>query len=175
MRSSPLVSWLRIVLTFSIVYSVRQEELIFVLQKLHGCRLREGTLWASTQADPSSAAASSTLDTSLSLAQLVRSALLRSPRAHLYELHHQFTSLLSLSTTSPSITSAYIPYRRIVGSDEDDAMAFKGLPEGVTIKRIGRAGETETGEGDVVQLALACLKLVGEEIGCGGSEQLVSV
>lgn len=151
--------------------SVRQEELIYILQKLHRCRLRTGTLWASTQLDPSSSATSSpALDTSLPLAQLVRSALLRSPRGHLYELHQQFTALLSLSTSSPSITSAYIPYRRLVGSEEDDVIAFKGLPEGFKVERIGRAGAgaVEEGEGDVVQLALACLKLVGEEIGSGG-------
>ncbi|KAL8279821.1 hypothetical protein RQP46_007671 [Phenoliferia psychrophenolica] len=146
---------------------VRQEELIFVLQKLFHCRLREGTLWASTQPSPSRTVAAVTpLDVSLPLPQLIRSALLRSPLAHLYELHPHFTSLLSLSTTSPSITSAYIPYRRVAGNGQPDQVAFKGLPEGIQIGRVGRAGEGEE-EGDVVQLTLACLALVSEEIGAG--------
>lgn len=146
--------------------SVRQEELIYVLQKLYTCRLREGTLWASAEADPSkSALSTTTLDTTLPLPQLIRSALLRSPLAHLYELHPLFTSLLSLSTTSPSITSAYIPYRRIVGNSEGDDFVLKGLPEGFVVHKIGRAGAGEE-EGDVVQLSLACLREVGNEIGC---------
>mgnify|MGYP001592173537 CR=1 FL=1 len=138
-----------------------------MLQKLYHCRLREGTLWASTQDSPSSTVAAVTpLDLALPLPQLIRSALLRSPLAHLYELHTHFTSLLSLSTTSPSITSAYIPYRRVAGTGQPDQVAFKGLPEGVQIGRVGRAGDGEE-EGDVVQLTLACLALVSEEIGAG--------
>ena len=74
---------------------------------------------------------------SLPLSQLVRAALLRSPRAHLYELHQQFTALLALSTASPSITSAYVPYRRIAGSEE----AFKGLPDGFKVQSVGLADE----------------------------------
>lgn len=146
--------------------SVRQEELIFVLQKLLTCRLREGTLWASTQPEPSlSVLAATPLDTSLPLPQLIRSALLRSPFAHLYELHPLFTSLLALSTSSPSITSAYIPYRRIAGTGEQEA-GLKGLPAGFVVTRIGK-GKVEEQESDVVQLTLACLRKVGEEIGAG--------
>lgn len=148
------------------ISSVRQEELIFVLQKLLACRLREGTLWASTQPEPSlSVLTSASLDTSLPLPQLIRSALLSSPLAHLYELHPLFTSLLALSTSSPSITSAYIPYRKIAGTGESDAV-LKGLPAGFATTRIGK-GEVGEQESDVVQLTLACLRNVGEEIGAG--------
>ncbi|KAM0751477.1 hypothetical protein T439DRAFT_287566 [Meredithblackwellia eburnea MCA 4105] len=149
---------------------VRQEELIYVLQKLLHCRLREGTLWASAETNPSSSVSSiPPLDTSLPLPKLIRSALLRSPIAHLYELHPLFTALLSLSTTSPSITSAYIPYRRVANGGQSDEVTFKGLAEGFPVGKIGRPGDGEE-EGDVVQLTLACLGLVGLEIGAGSSE-----
>jgi hypothetical protein len=52
-----------------------------------------------------------------------------------------------------------------VGNADSDEVAFKGLAEGFTVARIGRAGAGEQ-EGDVVQLALKCLTQVGEEIGC---------
>lgn len=154
--------------TYQLARRVRQEELIFVLQKLQTCRLHDGALWASEHPDPSSSVVSgSPLDVSLPLTQLVRSALLRSPLAHLYELHPLFISLLSLSTTSPSITSAYIPYRGIGHAEKSDAEAFKGLPEGFIVRKIGRSTSTVEA-GDVVQLALANLELVGVEIGAGG-------
>lgn len=136
-----------------------------MLQKLLHCRLLEGTLWASYQPSPSLSVQSlPPLDVSLPLSDLIRSALLRSPLAHLYELHQLFTSLLSLSTTSPSITSAYIPYRRVAASGLPDHIAFKGLAEGFEIGRIGRPGDGEE-EGDVVQLTIDCLGLIGHEIG----------
>lgn len=126
------------------------------------------------------------IDSDIPLRQLIRSALLRSPLAHLYELHPLFTSLLTLSTSSPSITSAYIPYRRIAGLPHGDALAtpamMKGLPAGFTPKRIGRAvqmngdsdgmaREEARAEMDVVQLTLGCLRKVGEEIGAGGGSE----
>ncbi|GAA5873054.1 hypothetical protein JCM1840_007309 [Sporobolomyces johnsonii] len=154
---------------------IRQEELAYVLQKLLATRLREGTLWASAQPEPSNAVASPLqLDTSLALPALIRSTLLRSPLAHLYELHSLFTALLSLSSSSPSIISAYVPYRRIVGirDDSGEEPSLEGLPAGFQVKRIGRlstAGAGEEPEGDVVKLVLACLAKVGDEIGAGGS------
>ncbi|GAA5886464.1 hypothetical protein JCM5296_001916 [Sporobolomyces johnsonii] len=155
---------------------IRQEELAYVLQKLLATRLREGTLWASAQPEPSNAVASPLLrlDASLALPALVRSTLLRSPLAHLYELHPLFIALLSLSSSSPSIVFAYVPYRRIVGirDDSGEEPSLEDLPTGFQVKRIGRlstAGAGEEPEGDVVKLVLACLAKVGDEIGAGGS------
>ncbi|GAA5936680.1 hypothetical protein JCM1841_000223 [Sporobolomyces salmonicolor] len=153
---------------------IRQEELTYVLQKLLATRLREGTLWASAQPEPSTAVAwPLQLDTSLPLPVLIRSALLRSPLAHLYELHPLFTALLALSTSSPSITSTYVPYSRVVGISDDSGgePSLEGLPSGFEIKRIGRLPSAggEAFQGDVVKLVLACLAQVGAEIGAGGS------
>lgn len=110
------------------------------------------------------------LDINLPLPELIRSALLRSPLAHLYELHPLFTKLLNLSIKSPSITSAYIPYRNL-----RSANLVSGLPEGFVRRKIG--GKIEEKEGveevkressDVVMLVIACLELIGSEIGAGG-------
>ncbi|GAA5884135.1 hypothetical protein JCM6882_002154 [Rhodosporidiobolus microsporus] len=147
---------------------VRQEELVYLLQKTLDLELPEGTLWASSQPDPSEAVSSSfTVDASLPLPSLIRSVLLRSPRAHLYDLHPLFTDLLSLSNLSPSITSAYVPPRQLVGLDEDGQRTFEGLPAGVELGKVGREGP-RTHEQDVAKLALAALAVVGKEVGAGG-------
>lgn len=160
-------------LTDSMMDRLRQEELVFVLQNLLSLRLREGVYSASLSPDPSSFVQQPplALDTSLPLPQLVRSIVLRSPLAHLYELHSMLTSLLMLSTVSPSITSAYIPQRLLVIEDSEDAL-FKGLPEGFNIRRLGKpaslSSQEEGGERlvtDVVALVLRCLDRVGKEIG----------
>ena len=137
--------------------SVRQEELIFVLQRLLNLRLGEGTLSTALES-------SSTIDTTLPLPLLIRSLLLRSSLGHLYELHPLFTSLISLSTHSPSITSAYIPSRRHAAIKDSDNITFRGLPDGFIVGKIGRAGSGME-ESDVVQLVLRILEKLGEEIG----------
>ncbi|GAA5902486.1 Mon2p [Sporobolomyces salmoneus] len=150
---------------------IRQEELVYVLQKLTSIRLREGTLWASSQSDPSASASSTSpqLDASLPLPLLIRSTLLRSSLAHLYELHPLFTSLLSLAQMTPSINLNYLPYRSTVGRTPDsDELSFEGLPHGFRVKRIGQTS-IEQEESDVLKLALTGLALVGQEIGAGQS------
>lgn len=151
------------------MYRIRQEELIYLLQNLLSHRLIEHSLYLSTLSIPSAKHGSSPpLDSSLPLPQLIRSALLRSPLAHLYELHPLFTKLLNLSIKSPSITSAYIPYRNL-----RSANMFAGLPEGFVRRKIGGKMETEGGDeikresSDVVVLVIACLELIGSEIGAG--------
>lgn len=144
---------------------MRQEELIFVLQRLLSLRLREGTLWASSTADPSAALLSPTsiaIDASLPLPATIRSLSLRSPTAHLYEMYPQFLDLLTLSTHSSSITSAYIPSRRV--STTVETITYKGLPDGFVTGRIGSRTGSEK-EGDVIQLVLQSLRLLGAEIG----------
>lgn len=160
------------------------------MHKLLACRLAPGALWASKQDDPSSAvdddAAAAPpyplppLDASLSLADFVRSALLRSPLAHLYEMHQLLTALVSSSisvTSSPSpspsssVTTAYVPYRRLLqgstinptthnndNDDDDDddngggggGHALKGLPEGFQVQTIGRVELGSDGGGSDV-------------------------
>ncbi|BGP52111.1 Endocytosis and vacuole integrity protein [Rhodotorula kratochvilovae] len=151
---------------------IRQEELVYLLQQLLSLRLFPNSLWASSQPSPSEAIASpSALDASLPLTTLVRSALLRSPLAHLYELHPRFTGLLQLSNLAPSITAAYVPHRRLVGLDAETGEAsYEGLPAGFEPGVVGRARRTdEKVETDVVKLVLACLAAVGQEIGARGS------
>ncbi|KAK4056370.1 Endocytosis and vacuole integrity protein [Microbotryomycetes sp. JL221] len=145
---------------------VRQEELVFVLQKLVSCRLRPMTLWASYESDPTSAVK---LDSTASDRPSVRSTLLCSSIGHLYELHQLLTSLLALSVTSPSIVCAYMPNRGNTGQADD----LKGLPEGVQAGRIGRGIQLEASQGqsnalherNVTALVTQCLLLVGQEIG----------
>jgi hypothetical protein len=139
------------------------------LQKLTSTRLREGTLWAGTQPDPSSAASSPLqLDTSLPLSTLIRSTLLRSPLAHLYELHPLFTSLLSLAQTTPPINLTYLPYRYTVGRTENGQISYDGLPHGFKVKKTGQVS-SNLEESDVLKLVLKGLELVGQEIGAGQS------
>ncbi|SCV74793.1 BQ2448_7822 [Microbotryum intermedium] len=150
---------------------IRQEELTFVLQYLSTVRIGAGTLFSSTQTDPTSALLKPpplTLDSPSGGPTLIRSALLRSPLGHLYDLYPSLTALLSLSIISPSITSAYIPYRRIVDSDpfKTDDEGLPGLPEGIQLGRIGKIGQEESQETDVVRLTLGCLQKVAGEIGC---------
>ncbi|GAA6033445.1 hypothetical protein JCM8097_001397 [Rhodosporidiobolus ruineniae] len=148
---------------------LRQEELVYLLQKLLNLRIPEGSLWASSQPNPSEAVSSPvTLDASLPIPDLVRSALLRSSQAHLYELHPLFTDLLSLSNLSPSIVAPYVPQRYLVSLAEDGEQSFEGLPSGFEVGRIGRSGgKEERGETQVVKLVLAALAKVGQEIGAG--------
>ncbi|BGP35773.1 Endocytosis and vacuole integrity protein [Rhodotorula toruloides] len=151
---------------------IRQEELIYVLQRLSALRLVPNTLWASAQPSPSSAIASPTPLSSTSPRELVRDAMLRSPLAHLYELHGLLTDLLEVARNEPSIVQAYMPQRFAVGlRNEDDDGEWEGLPAGCKVGIVGRrrrggAGQDED-EMDVAKLTLRCLRLVGEEIGAG--------
>ncbi|KAK4051549.1 Endocytosis and vacuole integrity protein [Microbotryomycetes sp. JL201] len=120
---------------------VRQEELVFVLQRLIACRLRPKTLWASYEAEPSMAIKSEPTPT---FVDVVRSTLLCSPIAHLYELHQLLTSLLGLSVSSPSVVSAYVPSRRSSGGGNE----LKGLPEGVQVGLIGSSADASLSEAD---------------------------
>lgn len=100
-------------------------------------------------------------------------------RTSLYELHPLFTALLSLSSSSPSIIFAYVPYRRIVGirDDSGEEPSLEDLPTGFQVKRVGRlstAGAGEEPEGDVVKLVLACLAKVGDDSGRLGAVGLSS-
>ena len=123
-----------------------------MLQKLASCRLRPNTLWTSYQSADSSESSNT-----------VRSTLLRSAIAHLYELHQLLTSVLGLSTSCPSIVASYVPHRRIsTGGVEDE---LKGLPEGVQVGRIGGRHSSHEEERDVAMLVMRCLTLVGQEIG----------
>lgn len=165
--SSPLR---RAILTRSSALSIRQEELVYLLQQLLALRLSEGTLWASGQPDPSAAAVSPfSLDASLPLSSLVRTALLRSPSAHLYELQPLFTDLLTLANLAPPITTAYTPSRHLVALGDDRKQHFEGLPTGFEVGTIGRNWHDEDEETSVVKLVLAALAKVGKEIGAGGS------
>lgn len=143
--------------TSDLVSRIRQEELAFILQRLSRLRLRPNTLWASTQSHPSQAVnGESADDDTRDHKALLRTHLLRSPLAHLYRMYPLITSLLSLAISSPSITSAYIPFSRKDSSD-DLQFTFVGLkPE-----------ESDEGEHevDIVKLVLRCLSAVGEEIG----------
>ncbi|GAA5958007.1 hypothetical protein JCM3765_006230 [Sporobolomyces pararoseus] len=148
---------------------IRQEELVYVLQKLLSIRLKEGTLWASTQSDPTSSVSTPfQIDSSLPLSTLIRSTLLRSPFAHLYELHSLFTSLLTLAQTTPCINLNYLPYRCTVGRTESGEISYDGLPHGFKVKRTGQVS-TEANETDILVLTLKGLEIVGEEIGAGQS------
>ncbi|BGP27996.1 Endocytosis and vacuole integrity protein [Rhodotorula toruloides] len=149
---------------------IRQEELIYVLQRLSTLRLAPNTLWAATQPSPSSAMASSTSLSSTSPRELVRAAMLRSPLAHLYELHGFLTELLGVARNEPSIAQAYMPQRFAVGlRDGDEEVEWEGLPAGCKVGIVGRRRRVGAGQGedemDVAKLALKCMKLVGEEIG----------
>ncbi|GAA6060857.1 hypothetical protein JCM10212_006237 [Sporobolomyces blumeae] len=147
---------------------IRQEELVYILQKLFALRLAEGTLWASTQSSPSKAIDSpDAFDPSLPLSSMIRSILLRSPAAHLYEFHSLLVALLSVvQTTSPS-TTASLPYRFAAGQAED-GQDLEGLPHGFPIVGIGKP-PAEPQEVDIVKLVLGCLAVVGSEIGAGSS------
>ncbi|GAA5982187.1 hypothetical protein JCM5350_003486 [Sporobolomyces pararoseus] len=148
---------------------IRQEELVYSLQKLLSVRLREGTLWASTQPDPSSAVFTPLqIDPTSPLSTLIRSTLLRSPFAHLYELHPLFTSLITLAQTTPPINLNYLPYRSTVGRTESGEINYDGLPYGFKVKRTGHP-LTEVQDTEVLALALKGLEIVGKEIGSGQS------
>ncbi|KAM0789810.1 hypothetical protein ACM66B_006661 [Microbotryomycetes sp. NB124-2] len=150
---------------------LRQEELVFVLRKLVTCRLRPRTLWASYESDPTTAVKSSPASSSSD--NVVRSTLLCSPVAHLYELHQLLTSLLGLSASTPSVVSAYVPSRRVSGGTrggDRHQSELKGLPDGVQVGLVGSNsrdvvdGESEA-DRDVTALVARCLTLVGQEIG----------
>ncbi|GAA5930374.1 hypothetical protein JCM10213_001074 [Rhodosporidiobolus nylandii] len=149
---------------------IRQEEVLYLLQQLLALRLPEGSLWASLQPAPSEAIANPfSLDSSLSLSTLVRTAILRSPHAHLYELQPLLTAFLSLSNLVPSVTSAYVPHRELVARSNDGEQTFEGLPAGIDVGKIGRVGGREVEESDLRKLVLAALARVGEEVGAGRS------
>lgn len=142
------------------------------MRQLDSLRLFPNTLWAASQPSPSQAIVSpAAVDASLPLPELVRSALLRSPHAHLHELYPLLTDLLHLSNLAPSITAAYIPHRRLVDLDPATGEPrLDGLPAGFEVGVVGggrRPDEDKTGETDVARLVLACLAKVGHDLGAG--------
>ncbi|GAA6010582.1 hypothetical protein JCM10207_007749 [Rhodosporidiobolus poonsookiae] len=161
---------------------IRQEELLYVLHRLTSLRLPPNTLWASLQPSPSAAVSSPPpIDPTApgSLAALVRTALLRSPLAHLYELHPLLTDLVALARAAPSVAAPYVPQRYLSASSSsaegEEGEKWEGLPAGFEVGRVGRR-RAQGGEGggagdgemqDVVQLAVRALKMVGGEIGAG--------
>ncbi|GAA5879714.1 hypothetical protein JCM1840_006836 [Sporobolomyces johnsonii] len=90
-------------------------------------------------------------------------------RTSLYELHPLFTALLSLSNSSPSIVSAYGPYRRIVGirDDSGEEPSLEGLPTGFQVKRVGGKSPKATWSSSCWHAAAR--KWATTRIGAGGS------
>ncbi|GAA5943397.1 Mon2p [Sporobolomyces koalae] len=146
---------------------IRQEELVHVLQQLDTIRIREGTLWASQQADPTASADSAhEIDTSLPPHLLLRSILLKSPLAHVYELQPLLIRFLSLAQKTSFVHLDYTPYRCTVGRTDSGDFEFPGLPHGFTVKRTGLSAGSTQGS-NVVDLVLSILEKVGHEIGAG--------
>ncbi|GAA5977223.1 hypothetical protein JCM11641_003881 [Rhodosporidiobolus odoratus] len=154
---------------------IRQSELLYLLHSCLSLNLPSGALWASSQSSPSSCILTPfSYDPSLPLPQLVRSALLHSPRAHLYDLYPLFVDLLALSELTPAIKAPSWGPHMGLERDEEGKEVWEGLPGGIEVGRIGRsigypaAGAEEEEEGaDVKRLVLRALKVVGKEVGAG--------
>ena len=101
----------------------------------------------------------------------VRTRLLESPTAILYELYPLLVDLLRTVATLPTVTRApsYLP-RRFLETPADDAEPFDGLPAGWQVGHIGRLIAPDT-EQDLVSLVGACLGQVGRAIAAGTSLQ----
>ncbi|GAA5871435.1 hypothetical protein JCM3774_005599 [Rhodotorula dairenensis] len=142
---------------------VRQEELQYLLQRLLALRLPTKTLSTSLQSPPASA------DPDADAAARVRSQLLETPSAMLYELFPLLVDLLRTVATLPTVTRATsdLP-RRYLETPVNDDEAFDGLPAEYKVGKIGRLVAPDA-EQDLMSLVNACLGQVGRVIAAGAS------
>ncbi|GAA6023836.1 hypothetical protein JCM11491_006311 [Sporobolomyces phaffii] len=148
---------------------IRQEELVYVLQKLVSIRLGAGTLSTATASGGGGVG--------------VRESLLRSPVAHLYELYPLLTAFVALlASSSAAVRLDYVPYRLTVDEDDGTTTTQEGFPSGwftptaaaaaaaaAATNRATRGGTTSTTTTDALKLVLEGLELVGTEIQAGRS------
>ncbi|GAA5982776.1 hypothetical protein JCM10908_006780 [Rhodotorula pacifica] len=141
---------------------IRQEELQYLLQRLIDLRLPAGTLNVALQSTTSRAT-----DRDSQAASEVRSSLLQSPCAFLYEFYPLFVDLLRTVATLPTVTRApsYLP-RRYLDIPADEEEAYDGLPAGWKVSNIGRLVAPDA-EQDLVSLVSVCLGQVGREMAAG--------
>ncbi|KZT66278.1 hypothetical protein DAEQUDRAFT_470892 [Daedalea quercina L-15889] len=138
----------------------REEELLYVLQKLLRLQLWPGTLWAALSESPSQYCVEQpAIDPSLEPAQLIADAVKRSPKAHLFHFYPVLCEIVSIPRRSPS---TWVP---------PDALSLPNSalsPRGSAASGGEANGDADHGrpiELDARSLVKECLKEVGKEMG----------
>ncbi|PCH34907.1 hypothetical protein WOLCODRAFT_27538 [Wolfiporia cocos MD-104 SS10] len=143
---------------------VREEELLYVLQKLLQLRLWPGTLWAALSESPSKYCMEQPgIDQSLEPMQLIADAVKRSPTAHLFHFYPILCEIVSIPRKSPStwvMTTSATRGQSAVHLADSIATRPNALP------KISN-GDHRAVELDARTLATECLKEVGRGMGVG--------
>ncbi|KAF8311099.1 hypothetical protein DL93DRAFT_1519713 [Clavulina sp. PMI_390] len=152
---------------------IREEELLYCLQKLADLRTWSGCLWAALSDDPTAASRSlPVIDPSLPPHELITDATRRSPKAHLF---HFYTLLYEIATVPRASPSAWVLPS---SSSSVSSMSFsRPLTPPASLKSKAISTSAPAGNGDKIsasldavevdarQLAKLCLREIGMEIG----------
>ncbi|EMD41098.1 hypothetical protein CERSUDRAFT_111675 [Gelatoporia subvermispora B] len=145
---------------------VREEELLYVLQKLHTLRLWPGTLWAALSPSPSVFCLEQPpVDPSLTPAQLIADTIKRSSIAHLFHFYPIFCEIVSILRKTPTawvMTKARRTSADFTANSEDVRKSISWTQVASGAAQEGRAVEL-----DARLLVKECLKDVGREMGVG--------
>ncbi|OCH93573.1 hypothetical protein OBBRIDRAFT_885401 [Obba rivulosa] len=145
---------------------VREEELLYVLQKLHVLRLWPGTLWAALSASPSAFSVEQpAVDTTLEPAQLIADTIKRSTIAHLFHFYPIFCEIVSIPRKTPT---AWV-MTKAARTSTDFSANSEDVRKSVSWTQVasGAAQEGRAVELDARFLVKECLKEVGREMGVG--------
>lgn len=150
-----------------------EEELLYILRKLHNMRLWPGTLWAAFQDQPSEVAVEQpALDISLPPSQLIPQAVQRSTVAHLFHFHSLLCDIATLPAQPPSVwvLPSINEVNETVTVDEDSAGSNAYPQNGSPVDKRSSIGITLGAKAKAVevnsrQLARDCLVVLGKEFG----------
>ncbi|TFY62206.1 hypothetical protein EVJ58_g4016 [Rhodofomes roseus] len=139
----------------------REEELLYVLQKLLRLQLWPGTLWAALSDVPSQYCVDQpAIDQSLEPAQLIADAVKRSPKAHLFHFYPVLCEIVSIPRRTPS---AWISPEAL--SLTNSTLSPLGGSTGSDRRANGVVEHGRPVELDARSLVKECLKEVGKEMG----------
>ncbi|CCL98022.1 uncharacterized protein FIBRA_00015 [Fibroporia radiculosa] len=143
---------------------IREEELLYVLQKLHRLELWPGTLWAALSESPSKYCEElPNIDQSLQPTQLITDAVKRSRKAHLFHFYSVLCEIVSIPRKMPSIWSSKDSLRSSITvttlSATKSSVTQSSFADDVVHHR--------PIELDARTVVKECLKEIGKEMGVG--------
>ncbi|KAI0668157.1 hypothetical protein C8Q78DRAFT_980256 [Trametes maxima] len=145
---------------------IREEELLYVLQKLLALKLWSGTLWAALSDSPSAYSVEQPLVAqTLSPSALIADAVKRSTKAHLFHFYPILCEIVSIPRKTPTAWVMSAAPRAMSSSGTTSAEARNSVTW--TDVTSGVANEGHAVELDARALVKECLREVGRELGVG--------